>query len=32
MQAVRAASDEAETIIDARDWPLPTYTDLMHRV
>lgn len=32
MESIRAASDEAEKLIDAEDWPLPTYTDLMHRV
>ncbi len=32
MQALREVSDEVEQIVNAADWPMPTYTDLMHRV
>ncbi len=29
MQALRAAADELETIVDARLWPLPTYAEML---
>ena len=29
MNAVRAASDELETIVDAEIWPLPTYAEML---
>ena len=32
MDALRAVCDHAETLVDATYWPMPTYTDLMHRV
>ena len=32
MREVRAAADELETIIDKRDWPFPTYAELLFGV
>lgn len=32
MFEIREISDFVERIIDKQDWPMPTYTDLMHRV
>ncbi len=32
MSALRAAADELETIIDRRDWPFPTYAELLFSV
>lgn len=32
MERLRAHCDEAETILGSTDWPMPTYTDLLHRV
>ena len=32
MDALRAVCDDAETHVDSACWPMPTYTDLMHRV
>jgi len=32
MEAIRECSDTAEKMVDEKDWPMPTYTDLMHRV
>ena len=32
MDEVRRVSDEVEPFVDRADWPMPTYTDLMHRV
>jgi glutamine synthetase len=29
MQALRAAADELETLVDARLWPLPTYAEML---
>ncbi|MBP1581509.1 MAG: glutamine synthetase III [Oscillospiraceae bacterium] len=32
MDELRRKCDALETIVDARNWPMPTYTDLLHRV
>lgn len=32
MERVREICDEVERVMDRKEWPLPTYTDLMHRV
>ena len=32
MDTIRIISDKVEQIISDTDWPMPTYTDLMHRV
>ena len=32
MQQLRQVCDQAETITDEQFWPIPSYTDLMHRV
>lgn len=32
MTSLRAAVDAAECVVDGEVWPLPTYTDLLHRV
>lgn len=32
MLTLRRVSDEVEKVMDYRAWPMPTYTDLMHRV
>ncbi len=32
MHSLRDSCDALETIVDARNWPMPTYTDLLHRV
>ncbi len=32
MQQIREISDFAERMMDKASWPMPTYTDLMHRV
>ena len=32
MEALRTVCDHAETKVDSRYWPIPTYTDLLHRV
>ena len=32
MEALRDISDGVEQVVNAADWPMPTYTDLMHRV
>ena len=32
MESLRAAVDEAEAIVSKEDWPVPSYTDLLHRV
>lgn len=32
MKALRSAADRAETMVSAKSWPMPTYTDLLHRV
>ena len=32
MNEVRAVADELETLVDERDWPFPTYADLLFRV
>ena len=32
MERLRARCDALETIVDRRDWPMPTYTDLLHRI
>ena len=32
MEALRAVCDHAETMVDSAYWPMPTYTDLLHRV
>ena len=32
MDALRAAADELETIIDRRDWPFPTYSELLFSI
>ena len=32
MEAIRECSDAAENMVDEKEWPMPTYTDLMHRV
>ena len=31
MEAVRTYADDLETMVDAKAWPIPTYTDLLHR-
>lgn len=32
MEALRAAADGAESIVPSQKWPMPSYTDLLHRV
>ncbi|MEG0541207.1 MAG: glutamine synthetase type III, partial [Angelakisella sp.] len=32
MDKLRISCDHAETIVDCQYWPIPTYTDLLHRV
>ena len=32
MQSLRACVDEIETIVSSDAWPMPNYTDLLHRV
>lgn len=32
MDELRRKCDALETIVDQRNWPMPTYTDLLHRV
>lgn len=32
MDDLRCKCDALESIVDARNWPMPTYTDLLHRV
>ncbi len=32
MQSMRALVDELETIVSAKDWPMPSYTDLLFSV
>ena len=32
MEMLRRCCDSAETVVDCYDWPMPTYTDLLHRV
>ena len=32
MNDIRAAADELETVVDRRDWPFPTYADLLFNV
>ena len=32
MARLRARCDALETIVDQKDWPMPTYTDLLHRI
>ena len=32
MLSIRTCCDSVEQIVDEKDWPMPTYTDLMHRV
>ena len=32
MLNIRECCDLVEQIVDEKDWPMPTYTDLMHRV
>ena len=32
MASLREACDRAETLTDRKFWPIPTYTDLLHRV
>lgn len=32
MTSLRAKCDALETIVDARNWSMPTYTELLHRV
>ena len=32
MHNIRVCCDAVEQIVDGKDWPMPTYTDLMHRV
>ena len=32
MDTLRRKCDALETIVDQRNWPMPTYTDLLHRV
>ena len=32
MEQLREACDKAELLVDATYWPIPTYTDLLHRV
>ncbi|MEG0943684.1 MAG: glutamine synthetase III [Angelakisella sp.] len=32
MDKLRVSCDHAETIVDCQYWPIPTYTDLLHRV
>ncbi len=32
MNSLRSHVDEAETIVDRSVWPVPTYTDLLHRM
>ena len=30
MQSARDAADELETLVDARAWPMPTYSEVLH--
>ncbi|MFQ9884631.1 MAG: glutamine synthetase III [Negativibacillus massiliensis] len=32
MARLRARCDALETIVNQKDWPMPTYTDLLHRI
>ncbi|MBQ8917210.1 MAG: glutamine synthetase type III, partial [Oscillospiraceae bacterium] len=32
MENLRRCCDAAETVVDCYDWPMPTYTDLLHRI
>jgi len=32
MDTLRRCCDSAEAVVDCHDWPMPTYTDLLHRV
>jgi glutamine synthetase len=32
MENLRRCCDAAETLVDCNDWPMPTYTDLLHRI
>ncbi len=32
MDTIRIVSDKVEQVISSKDWPMPTYTDLLHRV
>jgi glutamine synthetase len=32
MQAVRGITDAVERVVDKSIWPMPSYTDLLHRV
>ena len=32
MDRLRTRCDALETVVDRRDWPMPTYTDLLHRI
>ena len=32
MARLRARCDALETIVSQKDWPMPTYTDLLHRI
>ena len=32
MESLRTAVDEAETLVSKENWPVPSYTDLLHRV
>lgn len=32
MEKLREKCDALEMVVDRRDWPMPTYTDLLHRI
>ena len=32
MEQLREVCDRMEMAVDAKDWPIPTYTDLLHRI
>ncbi len=32
MEELRTVCDKLETMVDSKDWPMPTYTDLLHRI
>ena len=32
MQSLRSACDSIEPIVDSKNWPMPNYTELLHRI
>ena len=32
MARLRTVCDSLETVVDQKEWPMPTYTDLLHRI